>query len=64
MGLRYLTSFVGGTLGGAMFQANNKWEKLLFGNATSKMDEDELSQLTYLIAEGRGNDIKKYYKKL
>ena len=41
MGLRYLTSFVGGTLGGAMFQANNKWEKLLFGNATSKMDEDE-----------------------
>lgn len=64
MGLRYLTSFVGGTIGGAMFQANNKWEKLLFGNATQHLKDDEFSQLTYLIAEGRGNEIKKYYKKL
>lgn len=61
---RYAMSFGGGMIGGALFQANNKWEMRNVPKAVRDMDEKDLSKLTYLIAQGRTDEIKAYYKKL
>lgn len=61
---RYAMSFGGGMIGGALFQANNKWETRNIPKAIKDMNESDRSKLTYLLAQGRGSEIKEYYKKL
>lgn len=61
---RYGMSFVGGTIGGALFQANHAWETRNVPKWIKDADNSDLSKLTYLVAQGRGQEIKDYYKKL
>lgn len=64
-GQRYLQAFVGGFGGGAIFHGINRIQK---GKDLKvdlkKMDENSLRELSYIIAQGRGQEIKDYYKKL
>lgn len=61
---RYGMAFVGGTIGGALFQANHAWETRAIPQWIKDAENGDLAQFTYLIAEGRGGEIKEYYKKL
>ena len=61
---RYAMSFGGGMIGGALFQANNKWETRNIPKAIKEMNESDRAKMTYLLAQGRGAEIKAYYKKL
>ena len=61
---RYAMAFAGGTIGGALFQANHAWETRNIPKFIKEMDNNDMAKFTYLIAEGRGNEIREYYKKL
>ena len=61
---RYAMAFVGGTLGGALFQANHTWETRNIPKWVKDAENSDLSKFTYLIAQGRGKEIRDYYKKL
>ena len=61
---RYGMAFVGGTIGGALFQANHAWETRSVPDWVKNAESSDLSKLTYLIAQGRTKEIKEYYKKL
>lgn len=61
---RYAMAFAGGTIGGALFQANHAWETRNVPKFIKEMDNNDMAKFTYLIAEGRGNEIREYYKKL
>lgn len=61
---RYAMAFAGGTIGGALFQANHAWETRNVPKFIKDIDNSDLSKFTYLVAQGRGDEIKAYYKKL
>lgn len=64
-GKRYLQSFVGGFGGGAIFHGINRMQQGEFFKVDfKKMDENSLRELSYIIAQGRGDEIRAYYKKL
>lgn len=57
---RYGMAFGGGMIGGALFQGFGKWEKMLNPHLATMESMPDLEKMTYLIAEGRGDDIRKY----
>lgn len=57
---RYLTSFVGGAIGGPIFELHNRWQNQLNNNITKSMDHSSFSQIAYLMAQGKRNEIDKY----
>ena len=61
---RYAMAFVGGTIGGALFQANHTWETRNIPKWVKDAENSDLSKFTYLIAQGRSKEIRDYYKKL
>lgn len=60
---RYAMSFGGGVLGGAIFQMHGKWDDFLHNKFLEKTEVEDLSKLTYMIAEGRAEEIRDYYRK-
>ena len=59
---RYGMSFVGGLVGGAIFQGYNDLEMGIRNRGQaqlSKLPEAHLSELVKLISDGRGDEIKK-----
>ena len=60
---RYAMAFGGGTLGGALFQVHGKWDQMLHNEFLENTDIEDLSKLTYMIAEGRADEIRGYYRK-
>ena len=59
---RYGMAFGGGMIGGALFQGFGKWEKMLNPHLATMESMPDLEKMTYLIAEGRGDDIRKYVR--
>lgn len=60
---RYSMAFLGGAIGGPMFELHNRWDKMLFdkmNNVTPKTDQEEL---VYLIQQNRDKELKSFYKK-
>lgn len=60
---RYTMSFVGGVIGGGIFQLQNKYNKLLKGETASRLDKDDMMQIIMHVAEGNADEIREYYKK-
>ena len=55
--LRYASSFVGGALGGAVFEGINTWEKFLGPKVVELSDKTSLEQMEYFIITGRTNEL-------
>lgn len=60
---RYAMAFGGGMLGGAIFQMHGKWDDFLHNKFLENTEIEDLSKLTYMIAEGRAEEIRNYYRK-
>ena len=60
---RYAMAFGGGVLGGAIFQMHGKWDEFLNNKFLENTEIEDLAKLTYMIAEGRANEIRGYYRK-
>lgn len=60
---RYAMSFVGGVIGGGIFQLQNKYNRFINGEMTSNLDKNDLQQLIYHIGDGRADEIRDYYSK-
>ena len=52
----------GGFLGGGIFHLQGKWDKFLANDMVQHTDEDTLQKLTYYIAQGRGGEIRDFYR--
>lgn len=61
---RYGMSFIGGAIGGGIFNASNNWNLKNQSDAVKALDDTALAKMAYLIAEGRGQELKDYYTKL
>lgn len=61
---RYGMSFIGGAIGGGIFNASNNWNLKNQSDAVKALDDTSLAKMAYLIAEGRGQELKDYYTKL
>ena len=61
---RYGMSFVGGFIGGPIFELHNRWEGVLNGDIIKKSGESSMEELVYLIRNGRADEIRDYYSKL
>ena len=61
---RYGMSFIGGAIGGGIFNASNNWNLKNQSDAIKALDDSDLAKMVYLIAEGRGQELKDYYTKL
>ena len=59
---RYGMAAAGGFIGGGIFHLQGKWDKLLANDMVQHTDEDTLKKLTYYIAQGRGQEIRDYYR--
>lgn len=59
---RYGMAAAGGFVGGGIFHLQGKWDKLLANDMVQHTDEDTLQKLTYYIAQGRGQEIRDYYR--
>lgn len=60
---RYGMSFGGGLIGGALFKGFGKWESYINPKQVTFEDLDDLEKMLYFIADGRGNEIKDYYRR-
>lgn len=60
---RYAMAFGGGMLGGAIFQMHGKWDDFLHNKFLENAEVEDLAKLTYMIAEGRTEEIRDYYRK-
>ena len=47
-------SFIGGAIGGGIFNASNNWNLKNQSDAVKALDDTALAKMAYLIAEGRG----------
>ena len=54
---RYAISFVGGAIGGPIFELHNRWQNQFNNSITKSMDRSSFSELTYLIAQGREEEV-------
>lgn len=54
---RYAISFAGGAIGGPIFELHNRWQNQFNNSITKSMDRSSFSELTYLIAQGREEEI-------
>lgn len=59
---RYGMAAAGGFLGGGIFHLQGKWDKFLANDMVQHTDEDTLQKLTYYIAQGRGQEIRDFYR--
>lgn len=59
---RYGMAAAGGFVGGSIFHLQGKWDKFLANDMAQHTDEDTLKKLTYYIAQGRGAEIRDYYR--
>ena len=59
---RYGMAAAGGFLGGGIFHLQGKWDQMLANDMVQHTDEDTLQKLTYYIAQGRGQEIRNFYK--
>ena len=59
---RYGMAAAGGFLGGGIFHLQGKWDKFLANDMVQHTDEDTLQKLTYYIAQGRGGEIRDFYR--
>ena len=59
---RYGMAAAGGFLGGGIFHLQGKWDKFLANDMVQHTDEDSLQKLTYYIAQGRGREIRDFYR--
>lgn len=57
---RYLTSFIGGAIGGPIFELHNRWQNRLNNNITKSMDRSSFSQIAYLLAQNKKDEVDKY----
>jgi hypothetical protein len=60
---RYAMSFLGGAIGGPIFELHNRWDKMLFNKMNDVTPKTDQEELVYLIQQGRDAEIKQYYKK-
>lgn len=61
---RYAMSFFAGGLGGGIFHANHEWNIKQQSDLVKEMDNSDLAQMTYMIAENKTDQLKDYYRKL
>lgn len=54
---RYGQSFIGGFLGGAIFEGMNKWEGIFGPKVVSLASKDSKEQMIYLISTGRTQEL-------
>lgn len=57
---RYGVSFVGGAIGGPIFELHNRWQNQLNNDITKHMNRSSFSQLTYMLAQGKKDEIMQY----
>lgn len=59
MAERYFTSFIGGALGGAVFNLHGKLENKLNGNISEAISQDKkgLQEMVYLIRNGKTSEL-------
>ena len=62
--LRYASSFVGGALGGAVFEGLNTWERTFGPKIVELSDLTAKEQMSYLIMTGRANELRDKAKAL
>jgi len=57
---RYITSFVGGAVGGAVFEGLTRWENYWRNpNADNLLDKSARNRLIWYVANGYGKDLRK-----
>lgn len=61
---RYGMSFIGGAIGGGIFNFANDYNLRGQSDLIKQLDNSSLAKMSYLIAEGRGQEIKDYYTKM
>ena len=61
---RYAMSFIGGAIGGGIFNAANDFQLRGQSDIIKAMDDSDLAKMTYLIAEGRTQEVRDYITKL
>lgn len=61
---RYGMSFVGGALGGGIFNFSNDWNLRGQSDMVKQLDNSSLAKMSYLIAEGRTQELKDFYAKM
>jgi hypothetical protein len=57
-------SFIGGAIGGGIFNFSNDYNLRGQSDLIKQLDNSSLAKMSYLIAEGRGQEIKDYYTKM
>lgn len=62
--LRYASSFVGGALGGAVFEGLNTWERTFGPKIVELSDLTAKEQMSYLIMTGRADELRDKAKAL
>ena len=61
---RYAMSFIGGAIGGGIFNAAHDFQLRGQSDIIKALDESDLAKMTYLIAEGRTQELRDYVTKL
>lgn len=61
---RYSMSFIGGAIGGGIFNAAHDFQLRGQSDIIKALDDTDLARLTYLIAEGRTQEIRNHVTKL
>ena len=61
---RYAMSFIGGAIGGGIFNAANDFQLRDQSDIIKALDDTDLAKMTYLIAEGRTQELRDYVTKL
>lgn len=54
-------SFVGGAIGGPIFELQTRWENNVLNKTVINHNRKGAEELVYLIAQGRGDEIRDYY---
>jgi hypothetical protein len=57
-------SFIGGAIGGGIFNAAHDFQLRGQSDIIKALDESDLAKMTYLIAEGRTQELRDYVTKL
>jgi len=59
MAARYATAFVGGGIGGVVFDLHNKWDNHIDKNSKDLIEKTGFDEMIYLIRNGKADQLRK-----
>lgn len=64
MATRYGMAFVGGGIGGVVFDLHNKWDQRRYSNTNKILEKKGFDEIIYLIRNGKSDQLRKELHKL